>query len=104
MQGALKAVFAETLEAMLEGARNAHLAYEKSTIGHQQPPNCPGGRSKKTLSAQHGDVELAIPRDRQGIFEPAVVPNYQTTIPGIEDPIVGLYASGMTTSDIKAPR
>lgn len=104
VQEALKAVFAETLQAMLEGELDSHLGYEKYAIGHKQTPNSPGGRSRKTLSTQYGDVELAIPRDRQGTFEPAVVPKYQTTMPGIEDQIVALYARGMTTRDIQASR
>lgn len=45
---------------------------------------------------------MAVPRDRQGTFEPAVVPKHQTTMPGIEDQIVALYARGMTTRDIQA--
>ena len=102
VQEALKAVFAETLQAMLEGELNTHLGYEKYAIDHKQTPNSRNGRSKKTLSTQYGDVELAIPRDRQGTFEPAVVPKYQTTMPGIEDQIVALYARGMTTRDIQA--
>ena len=104
VQEALKAVFAETLQAMLESELDSHLGYEKYAIGHKQTPNSPGGRSKKTLSTQYGDVELAIPRDRQGTFEPTVVPKYQTTMPAIEDQIVALYARGMTTRDIQAPR
>ena len=102
VQQALKAVFAETLQAMLEGELNSHLGYEKYAIEQKQTPNSRNGRPKKTLSTQYGDVELAIPRDRQGTFEPAVVPKYQTTMPGIEDQIVALYARGMTTRDIQA--
>ena len=102
VQEAPKAVFAETLQAMLEGELDSHLGYEKYAIGHKQTPNSRNGRSKNTMSTQYGGVELAIPRDRQGTFEPAVVPKYQTTIPGIEDQIVALYARGMTTRDIQA--
>ncbi|MDA8207181.1 MAG: hypothetical protein M0Z36_14040, partial [Thermaerobacter sp.] len=60
-------MFAETLNAMLEGELNTHLGYEKYAIAHKQTPR------------------LAVPRDRQGTFEPAVVPKHQTTMPGIED-------------------
>ena len=54
---ALKAVFAETLQALLDRELDSHLGYEKYAIGHKQTPNRPGGRSKKTLSTQYGDVE-----------------------------------------------
>lgn len=102
VQEALKAVFAETLQAMLEAELHTHLGYDKYAIQSKQTPNSRNGHSKKTMRTQYGDVDLAIPRDRQGTFEPAVVPKYQTTLPGIEDQIVALYARGMTTRDIQA--
>ena len=102
VQQALKAVCAETLQAMLEGELNSHLGYEKYAMDHKQTPNSRDGRLKKTLSTQYGDAELTIPRDRQGTFEPVVVPKYQTTMPGIEDQIVALDDSGITTRDSQA--
>lgn len=102
VHAALKALFADTLQAMLEGELNTHLGYDKYAIRHKQTSTSRNGHSKKTVSTQYGAVDLAIPRDRDGTFEPAVVPKYQTTLPGIEDQIVALYARGMTTRDIQA--
>ena len=102
VQAALKAVFAETLQAMLDGELDTHLGYPKYAIQRKQTRNSRNGHSKKTVTSQYGEVDLAIPRDRQGTFDPVVVPKHQTTMVGIEDQIVALYARGMTTRDIQA--
>ena len=102
LQAALKDVFAETLQAMLDGELDTHLGYAKYAIQDKQTSNSRNGRSRKTLTSPHGDVTLAVPRDREGTFEPVIVPKHQTTMPTIEDQIVALYARGMTTRDIQA--
>jgi transposase-like protein len=73
------------------------LGYPKYAIQRKQTRNSRNGHSKKTVTSQYGEVDLAIPRDRQGTFDPVVVPKHQTTMVGIEDQIVALYARGMTT-------
>ena len=59
---------------MLEGELDAHLGYAKYALQDKQTRNSRNGRSRKTLPSPHGDVELAVPRDREGTFEPAIVP------------------------------
>lgn len=81
VQEALKALFADTLQAMLDSEQTTN--------------------SRKTVTSQYGDVEIAVPRDREGTFTPIVVPKHQTTMVGIEDQIIALYARGMTTRDIQ---
>ncbi len=87
---------------MLEGELDAHLGYAKYALQDKQTRNSRNGRSRKTLTSPHGDVELAVPRDREGTFEPAIVPKHQRTMPAIENQIMALYARGMTTRDIQA--
>jgi putative transposase len=59
------------------------------------------GRSKKTVSGDLGELTLATPRDRNGTFEPALIPKQQRRIAGFDDKILALYAKGMTTRDIQ---
>ena len=101
VQEALKAVFADTLQAMLNSELDTHLGYEKYAVQHKQTTNSRNGHSRKTVSSQDGEIELVVPRDRDGTFSPTVVPKHQTTMVGIEDQIIALYARGMSTRDIQ---
>lgn len=59
------------------------------------------GHSQKTVKGDLGELRLAIPRDRQGSFEPLIIPKHQRRIPGFDEKILALYAKGMTTRDIQ---
>jgi putative transposase len=59
------------------------------------------GHSQKTVQGDLGALMLATPRDRQGTFEPKLIPKHQRRIPGFDEKILTLYAKGMTTSDIQ---
>ena len=94
-------------ERMLETEMNHHLGYEK----YQKPEheqrlhdggNARNGSSGKTLKTMHSEVELSIPRDRQGQFEPRIIPKGTTRLPEIERTVLALYGSGMSTRDIAA--
>ncbi len=87
VQDALKAVLADTLQAMLDSELDTHLGYDKYAIQQKQTTNSRNGHSRKS---QYGDVELAVPRDREGTFTPIVVPKHQTAMVGIEDQIIAL--------------
>jgi putative transposase len=65
------------------------------------PKNRRNGRSRKTVSGELGDVPLDIPRDRNGTFEPHLIPKHQRRLPGFDEKIFALYAKGMTTRDIQ---
>ena len=54
----------------------------------------------KTLKSEFGEVEIQVPRDRKGEFEPKIVPKYQRNVSGIEEKVISLYARGMSTRDI----
>lgn len=67
----------------------------------RRSPNRRNGRSKKTVQGDLGEVTLATPRDRDGTFEPQLVPKHQRRVPGFDEKILALYAKGMTTRDIQ---
>jgi putative transposase len=64
--------------------------------------NTRNGTGTKTLKSEHGELEIAVPRDRDGSFEPLLVKKRQSRLEGLEEKILALYARGMTTRDIQA--
>lgn len=102
IQDALKDVFASTLQEMLEAELDEHLGYTKYDYKNKATSNSRNGTSSKKVLSDLGEIELAIPRDREGEFEPKAVKKHQTDVSGIEDKILGMYAKGMTTRDISA--
>jgi putative transposase len=97
---AMKEMFRDVLQETLEAEMDSQLGYGKYNISEKQTPNSRNGYSKKTVKSELGEVELNIPCDRNGEFEPQIIPKYQRNITGIEDKIMALYAVGMTTRDI----
>lgn len=100
-QNALKELFAETLQEMLEAELDTHLGYEKHEVKAKMTPNNRNGKSKKTVVSEYGEQEIAVPRDRMGEFEPVVVQKHQKNVTGIEDQIIALYAKGVSTREIQ---
>jgi transposase-like protein len=90
------------LERSLEAEMSQHLGYEKGDPSGQGTGNSRNGRSAKTVSTSHGPVELDVPRDRNGTFEPAIVPKRSRRLGNIDDAILSLYSRGMTTRDIES--
>ena len=100
VQNMLKNLFAETLKEMLEVELDDHLGYTKYDYKNKKTSNSRNGKTSKKMFSDLGEFDLAVPRDREGSFEPTVVKKNQTDISGIEDQIIGMYAKGMTTRDI----
>lgn len=100
-QNALKDLFAETIQEMLEAEMDTHLGYEKHEVKSKTTSNSRNGKSRKTLVSEYGEQEISVPRDRQGEFEPIVVKKHQSNVTGIEDQIVALYAKGVSTREIQ---
>lgn len=100
-QNALKDLFAETLQEMLEAEMDTHLGYEKHDVQNKQTSNSRNGKSKKKITSEYGEQEIAVPRDRLGEFEPVVVRKHQSNVTGIEDQIIALYAKGVSTREIQ---
>ena len=79
-----------------------HLGYEPNAEPPSQQINRRNGTSRKTLKGNDGAVPIDIPRDRDGSFAPKLIPKGQTRIDGMDDKIIGLYAAGLSTRDIRA--
>jgi transposase-like protein len=90
------------LEAALSGELTDHLGYGKHKRGSERRSNTRNGFSKKTVTTSHGPLDLEIPRDRDGHFEPQLIERYQTRFDGIDEKIVSLYARGLSVRDIQA--
>lgn len=97
---AIKDMFKDVLQETLEAEMDTQLGYSKYDISEKQTQNSRNGYSKKTIKSQLGPVELNVPRDRTGEFEPKIISKYQRNVTGIEDKVMALYAAGMTTRDI----
>lgn len=96
--GLLKQLSKRLIERALAGELKAHLK-EQAEEGEKNSRN---GYSKKTVQSNHGEMELSIPRDRQGSFEPVLVPKHQRRLAELDEKILALYARGMSTRDISA--
>ena len=90
------------LEAALSGELTDHLSYEKHECAEARKPNSRNGYSKKQVRTTHGKLELQIPRDRQGDFEPKIIERHQTRFDGIDEKITALYVRGLSVRDIQA--
>lgn len=97
---ALKGMFRDVLQESLEAEMDESLGYGKYDTEEKSCENSRNGYSKKTIKTELGAVAINIPRDRNGDFEPKIVPKHQRTVNGIDDKIISLYAAGMTTRDI----
>jgi putative transposase len=100
--GLLKALTKALVERALEGELTHHLGYEKNDPAGYGNGNSRNGKSRKTLKSEQGEVEIAVPRDRQGSFEPQLVRKHQTRWDGLDEKIIALYSRGMTVRDIQA--
>jgi len=100
--GLLKALTKALVERALEGELTHHLGYEKHDPAGYGNGNSRNGKSWKTLKSEQGEVEIAVPRDRQGSFEPQLVRKHQTRWDGLDEKIIALYSRGMTVRDIQA--
>ena len=96
----LRDSFKDILQELMEAEMDATLGYGKNQKGDIQSDNKRNGHSTKTLKSQYGEFQIEVPRDRNGEFEPKLVPKYQRDISGIEEKVISLYARGMSTRDI----
>jgi len=101
IQNALKDMFKGALQEILEAELDDDLGYAKNDTDNKDTENRRNGHSKKTVRSEYGEMELDIPRDREGEFEPAIVKKHQKNVAGIEEQIIALYAKGVTTREIQ---
>jgi len=95
-------LFKQGIEEMLKCELDDHLGYCKHTKEGYNTGNSRNGSFSKTITTENvGEVVLNIPRDRNGAFEPMIIPKGQTISSKIEEAIIGMYSRGMTTSDVR---
>jgi len=98
----LKELHTQVLEQMLEGELDSHLGYDKHEPSGNNSGNSRNGSYKKKIQTEHGESIVTIPRDRNGEYEPIIVPKYQSRGLSIEKLVISLYAKGMSVSDIES--
>jgi putative transposase len=99
--GLLKQLTKAVVERALQAELTTHLGYERHSPEGHHSGNSRNGASGKRLKGDFGTVEIEVPRDRQGSFEPKLIPKGVTRFPGFDDKILSLYARGMTTREIQ---
>jgi transposase-like protein len=118
LNGLLRTMMKSALERMLNTEMDVHLGRRTQPVttdtGVSRADNAPSvddvpparknrrnGHSPKTVSGDMGDIRVQTPRDRDGTFEPQLIPKHQRRLAGFDDKILALYAKGMTTRDIQ---
>ena len=99
LSSALKNMFKEALQEMMNAEFDTSMGYSKYDKTSEKT-NYRNGTTKKNLKSEFGEFEFETPRDRNGEFEPKIVPKNVRDVSGIEDKIIALYARGLTTREI----
>lgn len=102
---AMKAMFGDVLQQVMEAELDTKLGYEKSERTSNDDENglsknYRNGHSKKTVKTQLGEVTINVPRDRNGEYEPSIISKYSRNADGMEEKILSLYSCGMSQRDI----
>ena len=99
--GLIDEVTKRLMERMLEGELTGHLGYEKHAAEGRDRGNSRNGRGSKRVKTGTRELEVAVPRDRDGTFEPQLIRKGQRRLPGFDEKVIALYARGMTTREIQ---
>ena len=99
--GLVKELTKRLVERALEAEMTSHLGYAKHATEGRNTPNSRNGRAQKRLKTDSTELEIEVPRDRQGTFEPVLVRKRQRRLQGFDDKVLALYARGMTTREIQ---
>lgn len=100
--GLLQRLLGPMIEKILECEMDEKLGYERHSRQSKDSDNRRNGKTRKTIQGSFGEVEIAVPRDRDGAFEPKLVKKHQRNISSFDEKIISMYAKGMTTRDIQA--
>jgi putative transposase len=99
--GLLKQLTKALIERAMKAELTHHLGYEKNAPEGRGSGNSRNGKSRKRLQGDFGEIEIEVPRDREGQFDPKIVPKHQRRFDGFDDKILSMYARGMTTREIQ---
>ena len=100
--GILKQLTKALLERAMQAEITDHLGYPRNAPSGKNSGNSRNGSYKKKLKGDFGEIDVAVPRDRNGSFEPIIVPKGESRFKGFDDKIISMYARGMTTRDIQS--
>jgi putative transposase len=100
--GLLKQLTKALLERAMSAELAHHLGYQKHEPEGRGSGNSRNGQSRKKVQGDFGEVEIAVPRDRNSSFEPKILPKHERRFAGFDDKILSLYARGMTTREIQS--
>ncbi|MRR56562.1 MAG: IS256 family transposase [Deltaproteobacteria bacterium] len=100
--GLLKQLTKKLLERAMQAEITEHLGYEKNAPSGKNSGNSRNGIYKKSIKGEFGNLDVAVPRDRNASFEPIILPKGESRFTGFDDKIISMYARGMTTRDIQA--
>jgi putative transposase len=100
-EGVLKQLTKRVVERALDTEMTDHLGYERHAAEGKNSGNSRNGITDKTIQGGFGQVEIEVPRDRAGTFEPKLVRKRQRRLEGFDDKVIALYARGMTTREIQ---
>ena len=100
--GLLRQLTKRLVERALETELTTHLGYELHARNGSGTANCRNGTGKKTVQTETAQFDIAVPRDRDGSFEPLLVPKRQRRLEGFDDKVLALYARGLSTREIQA--
>ena len=100
--GLLAQLTKRLVESALEGEITDHLGYDKHDAAGRDGGNSRNGRRSKTVLTEVGPVEIDVPRDRDGSFEPKIVPKRQRRLSGVDELVISLSAKGLTTGEVQA--
>lgn len=100
-EGLIRDLTKRLVERALEGELTAHLGYDKHAVAGRNGGNSRNGKNRKRVKTDRTELEIEVPRDRAGSFEPRLVRKRQRRLAGFDDKVLALYARGMTTREIQ---
>lgn len=100
-EGLLQELTKRLTERALQAEMEQHVGYAKNDVAGNNSGNSRNGATNKSVRSVHGEIELDIPRDRNGTFEPQLIKKGERQLGGFDERIISLYARGMTTRDIR---
>ena len=103
IMAAMKEMFRDVIQQVMEVELDEELGRERcqrSEVDEAKPKNYRNGYSQKKVKTQLGEIDIKVPRDRNGSFEPKIIGKYSRNVEGMEDKILALYACGMSQRDI----
>lgn len=100
--GLLTGLVRQVLQTGLEVEMTEHLGYERNAVEGRGSGNSRNGTTPKRVTTEIGQVDLQVPRDREGTSDPVTIPKHQRRLDGLSGNVISLYAKGLTTGEIQA--